>query len=572
MFLRSLKISTPNKIIRDINFHRGLNLIVDESEDQVTGNNVGKTTVLKLIDFCLGADDKIIFTDSENIKNEYKLVRDFLIDNEILITLILTDKILTNKSRNVIIECNFLSRNNTIRKINGTKILKRDFINELSKFIFPSYKIEKPTFRQIISHNIRYNNFSLENTLKTLNKYTTDVEYESLYLFLFGCKFDDGDLRQKNLSQIKIEQAYKSRLEKGNSRNTYETILNLTNKEIGKLEQEKSQLHINENLAKDLDKVNKIKAKINNLSTEISILSIRKDSILEAKEEFERHKSDIDLSLLSTIYKQAASFITNLQKRFEDLVEYHNQMVEQKIKFITQELPDLEKNIEIKKGELALLVRKEMDLDQKIFQSDTFEELESINIKINDLFKKKGEFETIISQIDEIDSIIHSLSEKLSISSENLFSEDFESNLKKQLEKFNILFSDISNYLYGEQYAISYDIIQNKDKHTIYKFHSLNTNMSSGKKQGEISCFDIAYTIFADQNNLPALHFLLNDKKELVHDNQLLKISEYVESNNIQFIASILRDKLPPELNKEENFVVKLSQQEKLFKIEQFNK
>lgn len=572
MFLKSLKISTPNKTIHDINFHSGLNLIVDESKEQVTGNNVGKTTVLKLIDFCLGADGKIIFTDSENIKNEYKLVKDFLIENKILITLILTDEIDTEKSRNVIIERNFLSRNNAIRKINGREILKNDFINELSKVIFPFCKIKKPTFRQIISHNIRYNNFSLENTLKTLNKYTTDVEYESLYLFLFGCKFDDSDLRQKNISQIKIEQAYKSRLEQGNSRNTYATILDLTNAEIEKLEHEKSQLHINENLTKDLDEVNKIKVKINNLSTEISILSIRKDSILEAKEEFERQKADIDLSLLSTIYKQAASLISNLQKRFEDLVEYHNQMVEQKIKFITQELPDLEKNIEIKKNELAFLVKKEMNLDQKIFQSDTFEELESINIKINDLFKKKGEVETIIRQIDGIDSIIQSLSEEIESSSENLFSEHFKSNLKKQLEKFNVLFSDISNYLYGERYAISYDIIPNKEGHNIYKFRSLNTNMSSGKKQGEISCFDIAYTIFADQNNLPALHFLLNDKKELVHDNQLMKISEYVKSKNIQFVASILRDKLPVELNREENFVIKLSQQEKLFKIEEFNK
>jgi hypothetical protein len=37
---------------------------------------------------------------------------------------------------------------------------------------------------------------------------------------------------------------------------------------------------------------------------------------------------------------------------------------------------------------------------------------------------------------------------------------------------------------------------------------------------------------------------------------------------NIQFVASILKDKLPPELNQEEYFVVKLSQDDKLFRIE----
>ena len=93
--------------------------------------------------------------------------------------------------------------------------------------------------------------------------------------------------------------------------------------------------------------------------------------------------------------------------------------------------------------------------------------------------------------------------------------------------------------------------------------------MSSGKKQGEISCFDLAYTLFADDENIPCFHFLLNEKKELMHDNQLVKISEFVNKNNIQFIASILKDKLPAEINKEEYFVVKLSQNDKLFRIKE---
>lgn len=39
------------------------------------------------------------------------------------------------------------------------------------------------------------------------------------------------------------------------------------------------------------------------------------------------------------------------------------------------------------------------------------------------------------------------------------------------------------------------------------------------------------------------------------------------EHKGIQFVASILKDKLPEELNREEYFVVKLSQGDKLFWI-----
>ncbi len=103
----------------------------------------------------------------------------------------------------------------------------------------------------------------------------------------------------------------------------------------------------------------------------------------------------------------------------------------------------------------------------------------------------------------------------------------------------------------------------------MYKFHITDVaNFSSGKKQGEISCFDIAYTAFADIENIPCLHFILNDKKELVHGNQLNKFAEVVDRYNVQFVCSMLYDKLPDDLKKDEYIVLKLSQDQKLFKIE----
>ena len=72
--------------------------------------------------------------------------------------------------------------------------------------------------------------------------------------------------------------------------------------------------------------------------------------------------------------------------------------------------------------------------------------------------------------------------------------------------------------------------------------------------------------MFADDEQIPCLHFILNVRKELVHDNQLLQIGTLAnERYEIQYVASILRDKLPLELNKEQNIVVKLSQHSKLF-------
>ena len=55
MFLKSLDIKNGDVLIREISFHKGINLIVDETKPEnktESGNSVGKTTVLRLIDFC----------------------------------------------------------------------------------------------------------------------------------------------------------------------------------------------------------------------------------------------------------------------------------------------------------------------------------------------------------------------------------------------------------------------------------------------------------------------------------------------------------------------------------------
>lgn len=568
MFIKSLSITSGAKVIREIEFRKGLNLIVDESENQITGNSVGKTTVLKLVDFCLGANPKHIYVDLETKRQEYKLVKEYLIENKILISLILTYD-LDKGNEDILIERNFLHRKELIRRINGDSLTEEEFELRLSKILFPEHLASKPTFRQIISHNIRYKDESINNTLKTLDSYTSDAEYETLYLFLFGCEFTKGNSKLEILTKIKQEDTYKSRLEKNQTKTAYETALVLIDNNIEELNKKKSSFNLNENFEKDLDKLNDIRYNINKLSSNIGKLNIRKGLIKETEEELKSSKSNIDLRQIETIYEQATSKVTTIQKSFSDLVAFHNTMIEEKVKFITKELPAIEKSISETNNSLKHLLTEEQKLTTTISKSDSFDELEKIISELTEKYRKKGEYENIIQQLNEAENIIKDYNKQLSEIDNELFSDSFEQVVKTQLNKFNKYFAAISNELYGEQYAVKYDIITNKKGQRLYKFSSFNANMSSGKKQGEISCFDLAYTLFADEENIPCLHFLLNDKKELMDDKQLVKISEFVNRNNIQFIASILKDKLPVEINKEEYFVVKLSQSDKLFRIKE---
>ena len=571
MFLKSLTITRGDgTIIRDIRFHVGLNLIVDKTpgvSGKETGNNVGKTTVLKLVDFCLGATAKGIFSDNENKRNEYKLVKEFLMNNKVLVSLVLKDDLLQEASREVLIERNFLARKDKIQRIDGSSKTDDEFEEALTDLLFPGHYGKKPTFRQVIAHNIRYKDVSINNTLKNLDHYTRDDEYETLYLFLFGCDFEQGDTKQELRTQIGIEEGFKKRLESEQTKSAYETALALLQSEIEELERKKSSLNLNPNFESDLDKLNQIKYRINLTSSEIGRLELRKELISEARREIQAGESKIDLKQLQQIYRQATSLVSGIQKTFQELYDFHNRMVESKIRFITKDLPKIEKQLTAQREYLKRLLAEESELSAVIIRSDSFDMLEQLIIELNARYQKKGDYENTVRQLSTVDSKLAELSKELAAIDNDLFSDEFALKIKGQINKFNRHFSSVSHELYGEKYALKVDTKIVKGRR-LYEFTAFNLNFSSGKKQGEISCFDIAYTLFADEENIPCMHFLLNDKKELMHGNQLLKIAKLVNVKGIQFVASILKDKLPEELNKDEYVILELSQDDKLFRIE----
>lgn len=576
MFLKLLRIETEDEVLRELHFHKGINLIVDDTPTSTndtnelkTGNNVGKTTVLKLIDFCFGAKAKNIYTDPENERQDYELVKNFLIDYKVVITLVLKEDLDDDDSDEIVIRRNFLSRNKVLRQVNDKNCTEDEFEEQIRMLLFPNVTEGKPTLRQLLSHNIRYSDESIGHTLKVLNRYTKDVEYETLYLYLFGCKFEGGQKKQELLTKIGQEISFKERLEKKQTKNAYEAALALVEREIQNLNEKKANLNINENYEEDLAHYTQIKYEKNKTAELISNLEIRMNIIVETQRDMEQEISDIDLQQLRQIYFQAGTQFEKIQHTFEELVTYHNKMVAEKIRFISKELPELNSKITDERKRLDTLCEEEREYATIVAQGDTFAELEKLIEELNEKYRQKGEYESIISQMEDVDTNIKQYREELDEIDQKIFTDDFEDTVKNQINKFNVFFSEVSKKLYGETYAIKYETEINKKQQKMYKFSTFNANMSSGKKQGEILCFDLAYIQFADSEKMPCVHFLLNDKKELVHDNQLVNVMDYVSDKNVQFVASILKDKLPDKLRKEEFYVIELSQDNKLLRIEE---
>lgn len=572
MYLKQLKIETSEKIIRTIDFHIGTNLIVDETNKlntTETGNNIGKTTVLALIDYCLGGDPNQIYKDSET-KKEIGFVKNYLVENKVLITLTLKKDLLNESSEEIIIKRNFLQRKQKIMSINNENLPQnqgKDFVEKLNNLLLGEREEEKPSFRQLISHNIRYKDQRINNTLKVLNNYASNTEYETLYLYMFGLPVSD---RTNYNKKLKVEKKFKSKLEKHQSKTSLELQVDIIKSNISMLEKKKNNLNINEKYEEELQELNNLKYKISKLSTKVSELTLRKELLKETELELQKDISNVDFKDLRKLYAIAKKNIQNIQVTFEEMVQYHNNMVLEKIKYITQDLPELEIQIAEYNKELTEKLSTEKELSKKLSSSDTFDDLEHLISELNENYRKLGEFEGNISKIEETEQNIKKFEKEINLLGESRFTEQFQKALKRQLKRFNSFFTNVSKELYGEEYGISYEIKEDQSsKQQYYSFESFNLNTSSGKKQGEILCFDLAYILFARSENIPSLDFILNDKKELMHDNQLLIVTEFAWDKNIQLVFSILNDKIPGKLNDDKHVILRLSENDKLFRIEE---
>jgi uncharacterized protein YydD (DUF2326 family) len=566
MFLKSLKILNRDSLIREITFHKGINLIVDETPEDPsktsTGNNVGKTTVLRLVDYCFGGEGKNIYQDTEFKKQPNTFVENFLKGNDIIIEIELVADLEDKTSELVLIRRNFQQRSKKIQTVNGENITNNnEFDKKLKEFIFKS-EVDKPTFRQIISKNIRDEKNKMTNIVKVLNSFSTPEVYEALYLFWLGIDTDALDQKQRLSESKKREENFQRRLKKEGELSLVLQQLTFINAKIEELSQKKNLFVINENYGDDIDELNKTKAELNSVSTLLSRLEMRHDLILESKDELENEHSKIDVYQIRQLYERANSLIPNLQTSFEDTVKFHNDLLNEKLKYITKELPELEVTINQTKISLKALQRKESLLTIKIKKSGFTEDLELIVIELNKLSEKKGSLEEQKRLWESSNEKLRNIETELNGINEGITSGD--DLIQSRITLFNKYFSDLSNQLYGEYYLLS---TQKTEKGYDLIVTNIEGNPSTGKKKGQIAAFDFAYMKFADSLDIICLHFVMHDQLENIHDNQLNTIVEVANQLNGQYIVPILRDKVPENIDISEFEVVSLSQTDKLFRI-----
>lgn len=565
MFLKNLIIQNGSEVVREITFHKGLNLIIDETPpDQVqeSGNSVGKTTVIRLIDFCLGGSGNNIYKDSEFKDKSNTQIEKFLKENPIIITLTLTEDLANPQATEIEIKKNFKSYSGKIQQINGEQIKNNnDFQAKLNKLIFKT-STERPTFREIIAKNIRDEKTRLFNTLRVLHVTTKVEQYEALFLFWLGIDTDTAHRKQILIDSRNSEERVLNKIKKDTSFSEIEQALEVIKRDIEEKSKIKESFNINQDHSKDFTRINDARNQINKLSNKISRLVVRRNLILECLNDLKKEHVNIDLNALKNLYENAKKFIPEMNKRLDDLVSFHNKMLTEKIAFISKELPEIDTNLKEAEAEMEILNREIKLLSLGLDNNQSNIDYDKLIIELNQLYEQKGRYEERFELWTSITNKLKEINDELEQLNKGIL--DKETLLTNRITEFNKFFSKLSEELYDEKFILSVDKTERAFE---LKISNIGGNLGTGKKKGQIAAFDFAYIQYADEQGIPCLHFILHDQIENVHDNQLQTLEKIANRNNCQFVLPVLRDKLPINFSIDKYAVIKLSQREKLFKI-----
>lgn len=564
MFLKKLIVSRNGEVIRDIPFkEKGLNLIVDSTPLKImnseSGNNVGKTTFIRAIDFCLGSGGRDLYKDKET-GNDNEEVKDFLFNKNVVfeLELIGSDKKIIKLLRSFNSEKDLYINN---EKYSDLK--KYCFkLNELF-FNIPSSQT-KISFRTIIKKFVRSDQNSDSNLLKVLSSFTSDNDYEAMYLYLFG--FPEQDIISKRLfesTEIKKLNTLLKKIKGKTDLPKLESRLTQIDKSI--LEQESLMKTFNLPKTYDdlLEKLKVIKSESTELSSLIANIDLKLSLSNKTKIELSESKSSIDPNIIKGLYEEAKILIPQIQKTFEEVLDFHNKMVYNKLNYVEKHIQKLYKEKKHFETLLKPILEEQSRILTLLDNTGSFDDLIKIREELNELYTSRGKIVGQIENIKGIQNLIIQHTETLDDLNE-VFTTYIEALNENIQEIFNKYFKKYTLLTHGEQIYLLYNPETRK-----FEFDNIKGNVGDGYKKTDIIALDFAFINYFEELGINFPRFVVHDKMEIIHRNQIQKVFEIADKINGQFVVSVLKERILFLGQKyiDDRTILELSENDKFFRF-----
>ena len=576
MYLSKLTICTDEgTIVREVPFIEGLNLILGRVSNEGSTNNVGKTTIIRCINFCLGGSLKEFYEDEET-KTVNTKVKEFIFGKQLVFSLSFAKDLNELNFRDFVVSRQVTydsSKKNPLKVINkiGKDTYNTDFsFSERLKYLLFRSDVAKPTFRQLIPKFVRRVDFQISNILKFLHSSTSQSDYELIHFFLFGFSLTDI-LNEKAATVKDLKQSIKEY-------KTLNTILprGLEQKVLllkQKLEEKtakRDNFNIESRYEKDSNDMELYQEKLNVLKTEIINLNLDRSVLVERLNTLESSNFEEDVKTIEYIYEEANLLNIDIHRKFEKTVEFHNSMIKNEVNYLKDRIKRVENEIEYIQDQYEFITNKYNPLLEKLGNMGSLREYTELSMEIESLYTDISSIETQLKQLAKsyerkvfLETKVDELTSQIEVG--------IESFKSTNIAIFNTYLSKFSKEIYDEEWYISFSP---NDDNTLFKFNAtaLTQNVGSGKKQMLVAAFDIAYMAFIqdDKIQLPFPKFATQDKVEIIDIQDLQKLKDLVLHANGQLILPIIEDKYInfSNPNIKDCVIVELTADDKFFRIE----
>ncbi|PTI04061.1 hypothetical protein BU096_13075 [Staphylococcus xylosus] len=559
MFIKRLTIIEKypvKKKIREINFVKGMNFIVDGGKDQEKGNSVGKTTILKLIDICLGSKDKKYLYYDDETKHTNERLKNYIIDNKIYAELTVEGNFNENESKKTKLKVELYPRGK--RYINGVEKNLNDYWKCLNNIFFLN-EANKPSFRQLINMFVRINQRNDNNKFLKFLTRTDDETYKNIYAFLFNLKNQEISneilkLRQEIKQKQKEIKNFMS-INKFHSIDSISQKIKLVSATIRDLNKQVNILIDSKKFKENEEKISEVKVAYANYNNQIDRLLFKRkrveDILKEAKKEV---NNEIDKSVLKHLYDETKGLIGKLDKEFEDLMKFNNELIHNKLNYFNAQKDKIDDEISTLKSKQHRLFEKHKNIIMLI-EENKIDEYSELQKKIAEYNEEIGSNKNIKETYNQLENSLDKSKKKLE------GKEEFDNN-EETLTIFNKYFAEYSEKTNGDSL-----VLYSTTKGFPLAIDNVKSGFSTGTRKSIIAAFDLAYQSFCREVRKTVPNFIIHDVIETLDKVSLNAIIKIVDSIECQYIVAVLKEKIEgSDLIKDSNIIVTLSENNKPFK------
>lgn len=547
----SVKSDKPS--FKNIEFKSGFNVILaertKESSKKDSRNSLGKSTLIEIIHFCLGADR------GETLRKKEMEGWAFTIELDLAGKKYVVTKNTSTKSK-VFIEgdCSGWPILPDIDKKTGKKVLSNaDWKKVLGVLMFGlqlNYEERNyvPTFRSLVSYFARRNGQS-GAFLNPFQQYKAQKEWDkqvnNAFLLELGWEYASKwqvlKDREKILAQIKQE--------------AQSGLLANIMGSIGELEAMKIRIDASAKQEEDHLKNFKVHPQYSKIETEANELTkkihdlvndnINDKRLLEHYEESLKGEVEANPDAVTKIYNEAGLTLPDLvTKRLDDVLSFHKQVVVNRKDFLKTEMDRIKGNLvkreqqkqdlSVKRAELMQVLQEHGALDEytqlQNNHQKTVAELKDLNMRIENLRKfEQGKSAVIV----EMELLQQQASTDLS-------------ERQAQKERAVLLFNSNSEALYNAPGTLSIDVSKTGFKYKVF----IQGSGGTGKTNMEIFCYDLMLAkIWAGKER--SAGFLIHDsilfadvdERQKAHALELA--AKESERLKFQYICTLNSDAIP---------------------------